>query len=84
VSPFIRRFSDSMLISNLGRVAVPGIAALEFFPVARGRSAVAFGAVGLSAGGATISIRARDLDPDDAENLLDAALSNFHRLASSG
>jgi hypothetical protein len=70
LAPVAGRFSDSLLISNLGRRAVPGATRLEFFPVARGRSAVAVGAVGLPGGPSTVSVRARDLISEDAEALL--------------
>ena len=70
LEPVVGRFSDSLLVSNLGRRGVPGATRLEFFPVARGRSAVAVGAVGLAGGPATVSVRARDLSPEDARTLL--------------
>jgi hypothetical protein len=70
LEPVVGRFSDSLLVSNLGRRELPGATRLEFFPVARGRSAVAVGAVGLAGGPATVSLRARDLSSEDAEALL--------------
>jgi hypothetical protein len=70
LEPVVGRFSDSLLVSNLGRREVPGATRLEFFPVARGRSAVAVGAAGLPGGTSTVSMRARDLSPEDAEALL--------------
>jgi hypothetical protein len=70
LEPVVGRFSDSLLVSNLGRREVPGVTRLEFFPVARGRSAVAVGVVGLAGGPATVSVRARDLSSEDAEMLL--------------
>jgi hypothetical protein len=70
LEPVAGRFSDSLLVSNLGRREVPGATRLEFFPVARGRSAVAVGAAGLAGGTSTVSVRARDLSPEDAEALL--------------
>ena len=70
LEPVVGRFSDSLLVSNLGRLEVPGATRLAFFPVARGRSAVAVGAVGLAGGPATVSVRARDLASEDAEALL--------------
>jgi hypothetical protein len=70
LEPVVGRFSDSLLVSNLGRREVPGATRLEFFPVARGRSAVAVGAVGLAGGPAAVSVRTRDLSPDDARVLL--------------
>jgi hypothetical protein len=77
LSPISDRFSDSILVSNLGRHDVPMATRLDFFPVARGRSAVAFGAAGLTTGECTLAIRARDLDQPDAEQLLDAAVARF-------
>jgi hypothetical protein len=70
LGPVAGRFSDSLLVSNLGRREVPGATRLDFFPVARGRSAVAVGAVGLAGGPSTVSLRARDLSPEDAGALL--------------
>jgi len=71
LEPVMGRFSDSLLVSNLGRCVVPGATRLEFFPVARGRSAVAVGAAGLAGGPSTVSVRARDLSSEDTEALLD-------------
>jgi hypothetical protein len=70
LGPVARRGSDSLLVSNVGRCAVPGATRLDFFPVARGRSAVAVGAAGLPGGPSTVSLRARDLSTGDAEALL--------------
>lgn len=70
LGPVARRGSDSLLVSNVGRRAVPGATRLDFFPVARGRSAVAVGAAGLAGGPSTVSVRARDLSTEDAEALL--------------
>jgi hypothetical protein len=70
LGPVAGRFSDSLLVSNLGRRELPGATRLDFFPVARGRSAVAVGAVGLAGGSSTVSLRARDLSSEDAEALL--------------
>jgi hypothetical protein len=80
LEPVVGRFSDSLLVSNLGRYAVPGATRLEFFPVARGRSAVAVGAAGLAGGPSTVSVRARDLSSEDAEALLEDLVA---RLAGS-
>jgi hypothetical protein len=70
LEPVVGRFSDSLLVSNLGRREVPGATRLDFFPVARGRSAVAVGAATVAGGPATVSVRARDLSSEDAEALL--------------
>ncbi|MEY2475681.1 MAG: hypothetical protein QOG87_996 [Actinomycetota bacterium] len=69
LAPVVGRLSDSFLVSNLGRVSSTAIGDVVFFPVARGRSAVAFGAVG-----STLSLRARDLSPVDAASLLEATV----------
>jgi hypothetical protein len=67
----VPRLSDTFLLSNLGRQVLPGADRVDFFPVARGRSAVAFGAVGLAGGMSTLTIRARNLTQADASALLD-------------
>jgi len=77
--PVVHRFSDSFLLSNLGRQFVPNTARLDFFPVARGRSAVAFGAVGVAGMSSTVSLRARDLSQADAKSLLEGVLRSFGR-----
>ncbi|MCU1455075.1 MAG: hypothetical protein JWN46_3221, partial [Acidimicrobiales bacterium] len=79
LEPVVERFSDSILVSNLGRHAVPGVSRLDFFPVARGRSAVCFAAAGVEGGATTLTIRARDLSPGDARRLLARAVELFHR-----
>lgn len=73
----VDRFSDSLLISNLGRQAVPGVSRLDFFPVARGRSAVCFASASVEGGASTLTIRARDLSPGSAQRMLDDAVSRF-------
>jgi hypothetical protein len=77
--PVVNRFSDTFLISNLGRQSLPNSERLDFFPVARGRSGVAFGAVGMEGGMATLSLRARDLSPTDASRLLEDAVQRFNK-----
>lgn len=81
--PIVNRFSDSLLISNLGRQSLPDVARLEFFPVARGRSAIAFGAVGVAGMPSTLSLRARDLSLVDAQLLLGKVVQ-FLRSSGSG
>ncbi|MBV9194497.1 MAG: hypothetical protein JO168_10170 [Solirubrobacterales bacterium] len=78
LSPIVERFSDSLLISNLGRAALPGLERLTLFPVPRGRSAVAIGAAAVPAGRSTVSLRARDLDQADAEALLADIARRLH------
>ncbi len=74
LEPVVERFSDTILISNLGRHRVPGVERLEFFPVARGRSAVCFASAAIEGGSTTLTVRARDLSPGDARRILaDAA-----------
>jgi len=73
--PVVNRLSDSFLISNVGRQSVPGAARVEFFPVARGRSAVAFGALTVADGRSTLCVRARDLGPADGRALLEGAVA---------
>lgn len=74
LSPIADRFSDSLLVSNHGIYDLPGIAELQVFPVARGRSAVSFGAATVKGGASTIALRARDLTRDDTEALLDLTM----------
>jgi hypothetical protein len=70
LQPVLQRFSDTVLVSNLGRLDLPGVRRLEFYPVARGRSALAIGAAGLVGGPTTLTLRSRTLSPLDAESLL--------------
>jgi hypothetical protein len=74
--PVLSRFSDTVLVSNLGRLDLP-LESLEFYPVARGRSAVAVGATGLAGRPATLTVRARDLDDRDTASFLDAMVANL-------
>jgi hypothetical protein len=77
--PVVHRFSDSFLISNLGRQSLPNTARLDFFPVARGRSAVALGVVGVTGKSSTVSLRARDLTKADAQSLLEGTVRSFSK-----
>jgi hypothetical protein len=70
LAPLVDRFSDSLLVSNLGRIALPGAEAVDFYPQARGRSAVAIGAATVDGGARRLTLRARDLSADDARRLL--------------
>jgi hypothetical protein len=79
LQPVVNRFSDSLLVSNLGRQRVAGIERIDFFPVARGRSAVVFGAAAVEGGATTLSIRARDLSQPDVEAILDDAVGRVER-----
>ena len=76
--PLLKRFSDTMLVSNLGRLEVPA-SGVEFYPVARGRSAVAVGAAGLAGRPTTVTLRARDLDASDATALLNRIVIHLER-----
>ncbi len=71
LAPVADRFADSVLISNHGAYELPGVSQLAVFPVARGRSAVVFGAARVLGGESTVTLRARDLTQADAEELLD-------------
>lgn len=74
LTPVVERFSDTILLSNLGRHEVPGVSRLDFFPVARGRSAVCFASATIVGGETSLTLRARDLSPGDGRRLLaDAA-----------
>jgi hypothetical protein len=69
--PALHRLSDTVLVSNLGRLDLPLVSNVEFYPVARGRSAVAIGASGLPGRPTTVTLRARDLAQLDASALLE-------------
>lgn len=71
LSFLVRRASDTFLVSNLGALELPGVMQLDFYPVARGRSAVAIGAAGVVGGSSSVTLRARDLSQADADALLD-------------
>lgn len=70
LQPLLQRFSDTLLVSNLGRVDLPSVRRLEFYPVARGRSALAVGAAGLAGGASTLTLRSGTLSQPDAESFL--------------
>jgi hypothetical protein len=75
--PILPRFSDTLLVSNLGRRQLPGVTGIEFYPVARGRSGVAIGAAGIAGHPTTLTMRARDLSPREAATLLDAVVDEL-------
>lgn len=75
--PALARFGDSFLVSNLGRLELGAVEAIEFYPVARGRSGVAFGAVGLTRGPSTLTLRTLRIDRGDAEQILDETLERI-------
>jgi len=77
LAPVLGRLSDTILVSNLGRLDLVGVHRVDFFPVARGRSAVAFGAASARGGESTLSIRARRLDRHDARSLLERAIAEM-------
>ena len=77
LEPLVERFSDTLLLSNLGRHRVPGVERLDFFPVARGRSAVCFASAAIEGGQTTLTLRARDLSPGAARRLLEDAASRL-------
>ena len=77
LQPVVERFSDTLLISNLGRQTLPGVRRVEFFPVARGASAVCIGSCAVERGETSLTVRARDLSPGDARRLVDATASRL-------
>jgi hypothetical protein len=77
MSPIMGRLSDTILVSNLGRRALGAVDRLDFFPVARGRSAVAFGLTGIPGGQTSLSVRTRNIDPADTRAILDDAAEQF-------
>jgi hypothetical protein len=77
LAPILSRFSDTVLVSNLGRFALPGVTGIEFYPVARGRSGVAVGAMGIAGQPTTLTVRARDLSPKDATTLLESVVNEL-------
>jgi hypothetical protein len=81
LEPVVERFSDTLLISNLGRQRVPGVERIDFFPVARGRSAVCVGSTSVEGGASSLTVRARDLSPGDARRL---AASTARHLVDDG
>jgi hypothetical protein len=82
LAPVVHWFSDSILVSNLGRLTLPGVEAVEFYPVARGRSAVSFGAAGVQGGTSVLTVRARDLNRQDAAALAEDAVRRFEDYGS--
>ena len=77
LTPVVERFSDTILLSNLGRHAVPGVSRLDFFPVARGASAVCFASAAIEGRETTLTLRARDLSPAEGRRLLDDAVARL-------
>lgn len=77
LEPVVTRFSDTVLVSNLGRHEPAGVGRLVFHPVARGRSAVAFGLAGVSGGPSALTLRARDLTQQDTDDLLRDVAARF-------
>ena len=77
LAPLVARLGDSFLVSNLGRHDLTGLTDVAFFPVARGPSAVALGAVGRDDGLGSVSLRARHLSEADAGALLDGVIHHL-------
>ncbi len=75
LAPVAGRLSDTILLSNFGRIELAGVTSLEIYPVARGRSAVAFGAVRVASAGSTLTLRAQHLSTEDATHLLHDAIA---------
>ena len=63
---FSQRLGSTLLVSHLGEVSDPGLEALEFYPVAGGRSGVSLGAATVG-GRTTLTLRARGGEHTDAE-----------------
>ncbi len=84
LTPVVDRFSDTILLSNLGRHHLPGVDRIDFFPVARGRSAVAFAASTVAGAASTLTVRARDLQPEAVGALLDDAVRRFRSTTDGG
>ncbi|MHB8263406.1 MAG: hypothetical protein ACYDGY_06635 [Acidimicrobiales bacterium] len=70
LSPITGRLSDTILLSNFGRWSLEGAKAIELYPVARGRSAVAIAAVRIAGGDSLLTIRACYLSQYDAQRIL--------------
>lgn len=77
LAPVVYRFSDSLLVSNLGRLDLPGAELIDFFPQARGRSAVAIGLSTASGHTPRLTVRARDMAEGDARALLAATIDHL-------
>jgi len=75
LAPLLPRLSDTILFTDVGRLVMPGLRRVEGYPVARGRSAVAFCALRMAGGESTLTLRCRYLDRADAEALIDEAIS---------
>lgn len=71
LQPVAERFSDTILITNLGRHEIGGVSRVEVFPVARGRSAACIGSCAVVGGETALIARARDLSPADTRRLLE-------------
>ncbi len=84
LAPVVERLSDSLLVSNLGLVRLPGAAAVDFYAQARGRSAVALSAASVEGGARRLTLRARDLTEADAQALLDATVERLQRVGATG
>ena len=82
LTPVVERFSDTILLSNLGRQQVPGVSRVDFFPVARGRSAVCFASAAIEGAETTLTLRARDLSPVEGRRLLDDAVARLERASA--
>lgn len=77
LGPLAERLGDSFLVSNLGRHELGSMTDVVFFPVARGPSAVAIGAVAGASGPSSISLRARHLGDTDAAHVLDDVIARL-------
>jgi hypothetical protein len=77
LAPVAWRLSDTVLVSDFGRVQLAGVERFEAYPVARGRSAVAIGATRVAGGRGTLTLRARDLSPADGLWVLERAIERL-------
>jgi hypothetical protein len=77
------RLGATVLVSNLGAVADPGVAAVRFWPVPTGPSGVAVGLASSSAGTIlTVRVRRRWCGPGEAEDLTDRIAASFAAAAA--
>lgn len=74
-TPLVGRLSDTIVFTHVGRLSMPGVRLLEGYPVARGRSAVAFCALRVAGAGSTLTMRARDINRADANRIIEDALA---------
>ena len=79
IRPFLNRFSDTLLVSNLGKLDLDPVSKIEFYPVARGRSGLSIGAAGVAGQSGSLTLRATNLNNGDASSLLGRIVAEFTR-----